>query len=234
MQRYFSKHKEDDYLLINNDDMYHITKVMRMKDDDKIEVVYDNELYICKVNLNECKAKIVKKEDNKKDIYEFNIIIPLLKEQKLDLIFQKATELGVNNIYLIDMERSIISLNDEKLTKKVTRWSKICKEAAEQSKRLDIPCVTYLSDIKDLESLSGNKIVCSTKKNLDNIRIYLKNKEKHDKINVVIGPEGGISDLEEKRFNDLGFESVSLGDRILRVETVPIYILSILNYEYME
>ncbi len=237
MQRYFSNHKDDHYFILSNDDIYHITKVMRMKNNDKIEVVYNKKLYLCSVENSDGNIKFriieeIKTNDNKE--CKFNLVIPLLKEAKMDLIFQKATELGVNNIYLVPMERSIVKIDQNRLDKKMERWYKICKEASEQSKRIDIPVIHYFNNLKLLENLEGSKIVCSTQKNLDNIRIYLKNSNNYDRINIVIGPEGGITPQEESLLNKIGFKSISLGERIMRVETVPLYVLSVLNYEYME
>ena len=62
----------------------------------------------------------------------------------------------------------------------------------------------------------------------------MKNVKTCDKINLVIGPEGGLDELEEEMLNKMGFESITLGNRILRVETVPLFLLSVINYEFME
>ena len=130
------------------------------------------------------------------------------------------------------MERSIIKLKDKEL-KKIERWNKICKEASEQSKRVNIPIVTEVKTLKQLDNIDGIKLVCSTKEKDNTIKKYLKKNNGYNKINIVIGPEGGISPKEEEYLNSIGFESVSLGNNIMRVETVPIYILSVINYENM-
>ena len=62
----------------------------------------------------------------------------------------------------------------------------------------------------------------------------MKNIETCDKINLVVGPEGGLTEKEEEKLNKMGYESITLGNRILRVETVPLMLLSIINYEFME
>lgn len=235
MQRYFSNKLVNNKFNLNNDDIYHITRVMRMKTNDKIEVVYNNEVYICNLffNNNEIEISIVeKKENNKNYNIEKILIIPLLKENKMDLILQKSTELGVNKIIPVIMERSIIKLEKDKEIKKLERWNKICKEASEQSKRVDIPVITEVKNLKELENLDGVKIVCSTKEKENTIKKYLK-ENTINKINIVIGPEGGISPKEEDYLNSIGFESISLGENIMRVETVPMFILSVLTYENM-
>lgn len=236
MQRYFSNKLDNNKFQLNKDDLYHISRVMRMKTGDNIEVVYNSEVYICdlEINNNEVSAIIKSKEENKEiDNIEKVLIIPLLKENKMDLILQKATELGVSKIVPVIMERSIIKLEKDRESKKLERWNKICKEASEQSKRVNIPIITEVKTLKDLENESGLKIVCSTKEKDNTIKKFLNNNKDYNKINIVIGPEGGIAPKEEDYLNSIGFESISLGNNIMRVETVPMYILSVINYENM-
>lgn len=235
MQRYFSNSKETGKLFLINDDIYHITRVMRMKDNDKIEVIYNNDLYICNIIINELPwVNIVSKEEGKIEDKEIILAIPLLKEQKMDLVLQKATELGVTKIIPVIMERSIVKLDDSKEVKKIDRWSKICKEASEQSKRNSIPVISNIMTLKELVKEEGIKIVCSTIEKENNLKKFLTEHKNYDKIIIVVGPEGGISSKEEEYLVSEGFTRVSLGKRIMRVETVPIFILSALNYEFME
>lgn len=236
MQRYFSKKRENEQLELSSDDIYHITRVMRMKEKEQIEVVYNSIVFICEVSVNEFPfVKIVKEEKNRIDnSKKINLIIPLLKEQKMDLILQKATELGVYEIIPVKMQRSVVKLESSKEDKRIERWTKICKEASEQSKRVDIPLITNIKELNELKNLEGLKMVCSTTEKEKTIKIFLTASQNYDRIYIVVGPEGGISDIEEKLLVNQGFTRVSLGDRIMRVETVPIFILSALNYEFME
>ncbi len=133
MQRYFVKRKEQNNLILEESDIHHIKNVMRMNINDKIEVVYDKVLYICNIdNLDPLTLSVedtISKE-NKLNI-ELTIAIGLVKEQKIDLILQKLTELGVSRIIPVDMERSIVKLDKERFNKKKVRWQMICKEASE-------------------------------------------------------------------------------------------------------
>lgn len=237
MQRYFSNKLKDNKFELRDDDMYHITRVMRMTSGDKIEVVCNENVYLCcleNVN-NKLEISVVSViEKEKKEIKEKVLIIPLLKEAKMDLILQKATELGVDKIIPVIMERSIIKLEKDKEIKKLERWSKICKEASEQSMRLNIPIISNVKTLKDLEKLDGLKVVCSTKEKKNSIKLFLQSHKTYDRINIVIGPEGGLAPKEEEYLNSIGFESITLGEQIMRVETVPMYILSVINYENME
>lgn len=237
MQRYFTKQKVDNKFILNDDDLYHIRTVMRMKDNDEIIVVYEKVAYLCCIeNVKENIEIKIEKELEKVEYNtpEITLLIPILKEQKMDLILQKSTEMGVSKIIPIITNRSIIKLKQDGEAKKLQRWRRIVKEASEQSHRVDIPVIEDVKNIKDLGNIDGLKIVCSTKEKEKNIKLVMKNNKNCDKISVVIGPEGGLSEEEEKCLNELGFDSVTLGNRILRVESVPLFILSILNYEFME
>ena len=232
MQRYFALKKDNNKFILNESDYHHIKNVMRMKDDDLIEVVFDKNLYLCKIKNNEV-FKVEKIDVDVKNNINVNLIIPMLQEQKMDLILQKSTELGVSKITIISTDRTIVKLNEDKKEKKLKRWISICKEASEQSKRLDIPMISFKSK-SDLKDISGLKLVCSTNEFNNSFRFFLQKHNICDTINVVIGPEGGLTDSEEEYFESIGFKKVTLGSRILRVETVPLFILSAINYEFME
>lgn len=235
MQRYFSKEKKEKELLLSKEDWFHIHKVMRMKNHDEIEVVYEECVYRCEI-LNDFNQVFIKEklEHPTDTLKEITLILPLLKEQKFDYILQKATELGVSRIIPTIMERSIVKFDGEKEEKKLSRWTKICKEASEQSMRVRIPIITEIKTWNDLEHLEGVKFVCSTREKQNNLKKFLNNHQKYDKLYIVVGPEGGLSEKEENRLIDMGFEPVSLGDRIMRVETVPLFLLSVLNFQNME
>ena len=235
MQRYFAKDKINDKIILLDSDMHHITKVMRMNIGDEIEVIYDKKLYLCKI-INNYEIETVKEleEDNELNI-DITIAIGMVKEQKFDLILQKLTELGVKEIIPLAMERSIVKLDGSKINKKLDRWNMICKEASEQSKRNIVPKVKEPMTLKELVNLDyETKLICSVKQKENFINYYLQQEEKCAKMLVVIGPEGGISDKEEQFLNDNNFISVSLGNRVLRVETAAIYVASIINYSCME
>ena len=235
MQRYFAKDKIENKIILEESDLRHIKTVMRMQDNDEIEVVFDNKLYLCCIENVKLNLQISVKKELKKDTknQEITLIIPILKEQKIDYILQKSTELGVTKIIPVTTERTLVKLDEKGFLKKLERWNKICKEASEQSKRLDIPLIQNMVKLNDLKCMDGVSIVCSTITS-NSIKTSFQNKPLCDKINIVIGPEGGLSKKEEEFLNNIGFESVSLGKRILRVETAPLMVLSILNYINME
>ena len=234
MQRYFAIDRKDNVFILENSDLHHICNVMRMKNGEFVEVVFEHILYKCKVNFDDgvqiLYDSIIPSDEN---FFDITLIVPVLKEQKMDFVLQKATELGVSRIIPIITERTIVKVNDKEF-KKIDRWSRIVKEASEQCKRISVPVISNICKISDLVFSDGVKLVCSTIENQKNIKNIMQSGINCDKMYIVVGPEGGLSIDEEKKLNDLGFVSISLGKRIMRVETVPIFILSILNYEFME
>lgn len=236
MQRYFVSNKEDNIFTLNNDDSHHVINVMRMKTDDRIEVVFDSNLFIAAIISLDIpvRCKIVEEISNEA-LSIPNVIIAqaLVKEQKMDYILQKSCELGVYEIIPTITSRSIIKI-DKNDDKKVIRWNKIMKEASEQSKRVDIPKVANITSLKDLINVDAKyKFLCSVNENSKSIKSVLSNANISDTILFVIGPEGGFDKSEEEYLIDNGFVSITFGKNVLRTETSSSFILSVINYEFM-
>lgn len=236
MQRYFAKDFINDKPVLYDSDIKHITKVMRLVKGDYFEVVYDKMVYHCKIENTIPFSYIIESTSNEEDkTIGLTVAVGLVQEQKMDLILQKLTELGVETIIPLKTERSIVKLDDIRFAKKLVRWQMICKEASEQSFRNVIPNITNVMTIDDLKNIDiDTKLVCSTKEKDNIINKYVDNLSKDDNIIFVIGPEGGLSINEEEKLNSYGYNSISLGNRILRVETATFFVASIINYINME
>lgn len=236
MQRYFAKEIVNNTFELSKDDTYHIIKVMRMNLKDKIEVVFNEKEYICEIIELEknVKCKIINElEKKERKIPKVTIAQSLVKEQKMDYILQKATELGIHEIIPTKTERSIVKL-DTKESKKIERWNKVLKEASEQSKRHDIPILTRVLDINELIDLPYDyKLICSVNENTKTIKSILSKVNIDDTILLVIGPEGGLSLSEEEKLIKSGFISITFGDNVLRTETASLFALSVINYEFL-
>ena len=233
MQRYFAKDKKNNELILYESDLHHIKNVMRYKENDQIEVVFHEIVYICNIiSLDPLKLSIVTEQRESKDLkVNLTIAISLVQEQKFDLILQKLTELGVTKIIPLKTERTIVKLDDKKVEKKINRWKIICKEASEQSKRTNIPKIDNIKTLKQIVNEKAElKLICSLNEKTQYIDTYLKDNIQN--ILFVIGPEGGFSKDEEKILLNNKFEPVSLGSRVLRVETAAMYVTSIINYKY--
>lgn len=231
MQRYFAIDKD---LNLRQTDYHHIKNVMRMKDEDIIEVVYNSFVYKCKVFPNKKRIKVVEEEKMIDNLPNVTICFPVLKEQKIDYILQKATEVGAKNFILFDSKRSVVKIDKPSSLKKTTRWETICKEASEQSFRITIPSILGIFNIKEISKLDYDlKILCTLNEKTKNIKKILQNKTNYDTILIVTGPEGGFDKTEEEILINNGFISASLGNTVLRAETAPIVALSMINYENM-
>ncbi|MBF0714387.1 16S rRNA (uracil(1498)-N(3))-methyltransferase [Gemella sp. GH3] len=243
MQQYFIDEKfEYKNFVLSKDDSFHIIKVMRKKVGDKIFIAFSNkERYICSIEDNKLDGVVVfpveKVELSTELSVQITIAIPPLKNDKIEYLIQKSTELGVSEIVLFNSERNISKIKDSKIESKLTRWNKIAKEAAEQSKRGAIPTISYKSSINELIYNYGYydyKIVAYEEeaKNMknNNLKQLLTQNLENGKIVAVFGSEGGLSSKEVNYLNDNGYKSVGLGKRILRAETAPLFFLSCIAY----
>jgi len=235
MQRYFSNIKENDLYLLSNNDNYHITKVMRMNKGDKIEIIDNEIVYICKIeNVNPVKARVIEKlDENNENEKKIIIIQSLVNENKMDFILQKCCELGMYKFYGYKAYNSIIKDNG-KNDKKIIRWQRIVKEASEQSKRNIIPEVVGIININELCNLKADlKILLSVNEMSTTIKKVLQDSNCCDTIIIVVGPEGGFTKEEEDILIKNNFIRTSLGKRVLRSETASITALSMIDYEWM-
>lgn len=233
MQQYFAKNKN---LELEDSDYHHIKNVMRMKKGDTIKVVYDDVIYTCKLTLvsNKSSFEIISKETKKEKAFEIDVAFSLIKEQKLNYLLQKATELGVDKLLPLYTKRCVVKVEPKKELSKKERWSKICKEASEQSFRSDIPIISNILSLNVLIKESYDlKLLCSLNKNTENIKKVLEKNNKCVKILLVVGPEGGFEPSEEQFLLENGFLSVSLGENVLRAETAVVAGISMIKYEFM-
>ena len=233
MQQYFAKNKN---LELEDSDYHHIKNVMRMKKDDIIKVVFDNVVYTCKLTsiTNKSSFEIINKEEKDKKDYSVDVAFSLIKEQKLNYLLQKTTELGAHILIPINTKRSVVKIDKKKESSKIDRWQKICKEASEQSFRSNMPKINSILNLEDLSYMDYDlKLLCSLNKNTKNIKKVIQKNNKCVKILLVVGPEGGFDPKEEEYLLNNGFVSVSLGNTVLRAETAPVVALSMINYEFM-
>ena len=116
MQRYFVKEKKNDKFILESTDIHHIKKVMRCKNNDKIEIVCDKKVYLCNIdNIETLELSIIESyEEDRKSNVELTVAVSLVQEQKFDLILQKLTELGVNKIIPVKTERSNVKIDASK------------------------------------------------------------------------------------------------------------------------
>ena len=197
--------------------------------------------YYCIINdIEDCcvNTRIVTKTQSetelKTKIYLFQA---LPKQSKMELIVQKAVELGVYEVIPVITERSIIKIDNKNSTKKLARWNKVAESAAKQSKRGIIPKVNNIMKFEDaIEYSKQMDMTIFPYENAKNIKESreLINKLSCNKIGVFIGPEGGFSLTEIEKAKSSEADIITLGRRILRTETAGLAILSLLMFQLEE
>ncbi len=231
MQQYFGKDKKDNTILLNNEDLNHIKNVMRMKENDEVIVAYEDKSYICSLNKDLLSANIKEVFKEKSNETKIKLYMPLLQEEKMSFILQHGTELGITDFTVVMYSHCKYKLKSKDFDKKLQRWSKILKEATEQCYRLRKPTIDKIIEVKDVEPTESVNIMCSLdKQDVNSIVKVLTLDNCNDTISIVFGPEGGLSKSEEEYLNKKGFIKTSLGSDVLRTETVPLMIASILKY----
>ncbi len=220
-------------ITITNENARYLNTVLRIKRGEPL-IVLDGlgNRYLCKVLNVHKKIVIVEKIEKERYSTESPLQITIAqgipKSEKMDLIIQKSTELGVIRLIPLITERSQI-----RHTEKTTRWRKIAISASQQSGREIIPEIE--EPVEFNEFINRHKICKGiifyeeeSRRDLKKILMNLKNEKE---VFLLIGPEGGFSGEEVKLAVQKGFVKASLGPRILRTETAAITVLSIIQYE---
>ena len=159
------------------------------------------------------------------------LLFALTKGDRTDLVVQKATELGVKKIALIQSERTVVRYEEKDIAKKCARYQKIMKEASEQSHRLVVPTLLGIYNLKKLpKEVYSDLNYVAYEKDANDIEGSFKGLTKGKSVTILVGPEGGFSKEEIDMLVKQGFIRTSLGKRILRAETAAIYALSVIGY----
>lgn len=235
MQQYFVKETLELNQLVTLDQQqsFHIAKVMRMKEDDVI-VIVDGAKVAYEATLHQvgtvCKAQMTSRleRDNEMNA-QVTVVMALIKKDKWDFFLMKATELGAARIVPFKAKRSVVKSDDEKLEKKKARWMRIVEEAAEQSRRQCVPEVSDPMTLKQLKNVLSDVNLIAYEKESGSGKLLRDVLKSSSSVTIVIGPEGGFEPSEVDELLEMGFECVSLGKRILRAETAACYALSAID-----
>jgi 16S rRNA (uracil1498-N3)-methyltransferase len=230
MQRYFVNELGE----LSQDDIFHIIKVMRFKVNDQFELVTKNAVFTMKIDqISPFLYSEVSRRDIIKNDYNITLLYCLPKGDKMELVIQKATELGVDEIIGFISSRTIVRLDAKDRVKKIARYQKIIKEASEQCHRDTVPNFNGIYDFKELNKFKFDYCLIADEDesgNTSNLYNTILNIKKGSSIAILVGAEGGFSRDEVNYAKTLGFNPVSLGKRILRSETAAIASLSIISF----
>ncbi len=232
---------ENRRVVIEGGDVNHIKNVLRMKVGEEIAVNngQDGREYRCGiVSLHEdriiCQLRFIK-EDSVELPVKVYLFQGLPKGDKMELVIQKAVELGVHAVIPVAAKRCVVRLDEKKARAKVLRWQGIAQAAAKQSRRGIIPAVSEVMSfegaVKLASSMDVKLIPYELAQDMDKTRQLIESLKPGQSAAVFIGPEGGFEEQEVELAKEAGIVPVTLGKRILRTETAGLAVMAWIMYQ---
>ena len=212
----------------DEEQLHHLKDVLRMKENDLMRIVCSNgKAFIGQLHFErESVFATILEESFVTDKREITMVSSMIKREKWEWLIQKSCELGVSKIVPLESKRCIVHIEEKQLDKKLNRWNKIALEACQQSNRNTICEVVEPIKLKDINKYKADiNFVAYENENTKLLRDALKD----GSVCFVIGPEGGFEESEVEFLTKQGFETVSLGERILRAETAGLFVLSVIE-----
>ena len=232
--------KEDEVWRTDSQDVNHVRNVLRMKKGEQVSLCCESKAkeYICSIEEIESdfiRASIIDINGESRELpVKITLFQGLPKSDKMELIIQKAVELGAAEIVPMATKRAVVKLDAKKAAKKVQRWNEIAKSAAKQSKRGLIPEVKPVMSFKEAieygKSMDMLLIPYEDAEGIAHSRAVVEAVKGKKSLGIYIGPEGGFPEEEVSLAMDAGAEPITLGHRILRTETAGMALLSILMF----
>jgi 16S rRNA (uracil1498-N3)-methyltransferase len=226
-----------DEVVLSGSDVSHIRTVLRLQEGSRIQVLdgLGNRYF---VQLTSVQSREVRGRVESKEVFQtesplsIHMGMALLKGNKFDSVLRKSVELGVGHVSPLKTDRSIIRVAQTEAGKKTARWQKIAREAARQSGRSRLPevapAIQTVAEFCQDNRTAELKLIFWEEEEACRLKDVSATKPPRS-IAFLSGPEGGFSSEEIETARQNGFQSVTLGPRILRAETAPIVILSILQ-----
>jgi 16S rRNA (uracil1498-N3)-methyltransferase len=229
----------EDTIVITGDDVNHITKVLRLRQNEKVQISNGQGMeYICSIeelNKKDVQCKIIESFKNTTEApLSITLFQGLPKAQKMEFIIQKCVEIGIREIQPVITKRVVVKVDGKDITGKLERWQRIAEEAAKQSNRGIIPRIlppiSFQEALEKLTSMDMS-VVPYEKENSRGLKKVLREENVVKNIGVLIGPEGGFDEQEIEDCLDSKIIPVTLGPRILRTETAGFVAATIILYE---
>ncbi len=227
-------------ITITGGDVNHIKNVLRMSAGDQICVIngQNNKEYYCEIidiGADAVETKICEIREADQELPNQIVLFQgLPKSDKMELIIQKAVELGVYRIVPVSTDRTVVKLDAKKEANKRKRWMNISESAAKQSGRLCIPEVTSVVSFREAlemaKEMDVRLIPYELADGMEKTREIMSSIQPGQSIAVFIGPEGGFESSEIEKAVEMGISPITLGKRILRTETAGLVTLAMLVY----
>lgn len=223
---------------VTGEELEHLRKVLRLRPGDRVTLFddkgWEHEGIIRSYTARVGEIGIVRSyQPGRESLLDITLAQSLGKGEKMDLVVEKATELGVRTITPFVSSHTVPRLDRKKIERRHERWKKIALGAAKQSGRTRIPEIVDLSDFGDLVRRPWPcelKLLFWEKESLQGLAQIRKEKVHLDSLLLVIGPEGGFSPDEVSEAMRHGFRPIRLGKRVLRTETAALAALSIVQF----
>lgn len=230
---------KENHIYIEGSDVNHVKNVLRMKLGEELEICDgNNKKYLCEIEemTSDYVCALIKEEMSSDTELPSRLYLfqGLPKSDKMELIIQKAVELGAYEIIPVATKRAVVKLDDKKASKKVERWNSIAEGGAKQSGRSFIPEVTAVMSFKEALAYAGKLDVVlipyELAEGMAETKQIISAIEPGQSVGIFIGPEGGFEISEVESAMAAGAKAITLGKRILRTETAGLTTLSILMY----
>lgn len=233
----------EEYAVITGQDVNHIRNVLRMKAGEQVGIrdgISRN--YICEleeIGTEEIHARILSVDEDDSELpARLYLFQGLPKSDKMELIIQKAVELGAYEIIPVATRRAVVKLDRKKEESKVKRWNTIAESAAKQSGRMLVPEVTGVKTMKEAfayaASFDINLIPYELAGGMQDTKKIISGVKPGMQVGIFIGPEGGFDVEEVEAAVEAGIHPITLGRRILRTETAGLTALSVLMFQLEE
>ena len=232
-RRFFVDEVRNGHAEISGEDARHLTRVLRVEEGVRYEISDNRDVYLAEVETAR-KERVVFKTLQKLEVTPLTPAIilcaALIKFDRFEWMIEKATELGVSTIVPVETARSERGL-EHAAHKRLERWRRIALEASQQSRRAFLPEVEDPVELKEILQRTANyRYALDENPAVESLaRALPDSRGPSDVVAVLVGPEGGWTDVERESFTAAGWSPVSLGPLILRAETAAAAALSVIG-----
>ena len=230
-RRFFVPTVHDGQAEIAGDDARHLTQVLRVEAGQVFEISDNSAAYVAEiasVRKTHVAFRVLERLPDPPPQIPIHLFVALFKFDRLELLIEKATELGVTTIHFVSAERSEKGL-DQAAEKRIERWRKIAAEAGQQSRRLRSPELFGASKLKDALHADKGLHRLFLDENRTGLALMDAIPYSAESLSLLVGPEGGWTDHERTEARDAGWTPVSMGTYILRAETAAVAALAVAN-----
>ncbi len=214
----------------------YLRNVLRLKDGQPLEVFNGRGLRasaLLALGRREAAVAIESvTESPSENVVPITLMAALAKGEKMDLVIQKAVELGVTTIAPVQTERSVLELKGDRAEKRLIRWRQIMINACEQCGRDELPAIEPIRLLDEALGMIDARTRLVLDPRAEKPLTELRDRPRPEGVALLVGPEGGLTEEEVARAGEHGFRALTLGPRILRAETAAIAGVAVLQYQW--